>query len=142
MRVKGPKGKPRKGKWKGAKETVTCRHKPQVAGKHIIKIKWENEHIKGSPFKIQVRNRPAIETPADKIQVPAIKFESPTVEIKAAVEIKAPTFESETPNIEPEDPDLEFETPPSSEIGTPAVEEGSGSFFGFIRRVVTRWLYF
>ncbi|XP_063687121.1 filamin-B-like isoform X2 [Bolinopsis microptera] len=58
VRVNGPKDKFRVDMWKGAERTVNCRYNPEVAGKYTINIKWEDEHIKGSPFTIQVRKRP------------------------------------------------------------------------------------
>jgi len=58
VRVNGPKDKFRVDMWKGADRTVNCRYNPEVAGKYTVNIKWEDEHIKGSPYTIQVRKRP------------------------------------------------------------------------------------
>lgn len=57
VRVNGPKDKFRVDMWKGADRTVNCRYNPEVPGKYTINIKWEEEHVKGSPYTIMVRKR-------------------------------------------------------------------------------------
>ena len=69
VNVKGPKPKSKLNKWKGTKRPVSCKYNPKVAGKYTITIKWGKnckDHVKGSPFTVQVTDRPAgeIETPA------------------------------------------------------------------------------
>ena len=131
VRVKGPRARPQVIKWKEAQQTVTCKYSPKKAGKYAINIKWEKEHIIGSPFKIKVRKRLAnkIEAQAVDVEIPAVEAETPAVEVETpAVEIETPAVEVETPAVEIEAPSVEIETPaieieaPSVKIETPAVE--------------------
>lgn len=57
VRVNGPKDRFRVDMWKGADRTVNCRYNPEVPGKYTINVKWEEEHIRGSPHTIVVRKR-------------------------------------------------------------------------------------
>ena len=118
VQLKEPKTKARIKKWKGVKETVTCRHKPKVPGKYIIKIKWDDEHIIGSPFTIRVRIRPAIE-----IETPAVEVETSDVEIeeRSIIKEEVPEVEIEVSAVEFETPTMEIETT-ADEIEAPAVE--------------------
>ena len=44
--------------WKEGEWSVYCRYDPEEAGQYVITVLWNDEHIKNSPFTVQVRNRP------------------------------------------------------------------------------------
>ncbi|XP_063692613.1 filamin-B-like [Bolinopsis microptera] len=93
VNVKGPKPKSKLNKWKGTKRPVSCRYNPKVAGKYIITIKWGKNcknHVKGSPFTVQVTDRPA-----EEIETPAIELESPAVET-SSVDLSLESDEEES----------------------------------------------
>ena len=98
VRVMGPTGSSRVVKWKGAKRAVSGKYNRKVAGKYTVKIKWDNKHIKGSPFKIKARKHSAIEieAPADQVEMPNGEIDTPDVEVET------PTIEFETPTVEVE----------------------------------------
>ena len=124
VRVKGPRARPQVIKWKEAQKTVTCKYSPKKAGKYAINIKWEKEHIIGSPFKIKVRERLAnkIKAPAVEIEAPSVKVETPAVETQGpAVEIEAPAIEVETPSLGIEAVAIKLEAP-AVEVETPAID--------------------
>ena len=148
VRVQVPNAKPRIGQWKGVKRTIACRYNPVIAGEYVIKIKWEERHITGSPFIIQVRHRPEVQFgTVVKVATPAMERKSPTIEIEKpadlvetsefvaveasvaqiepaieigepAIEVKASANKIEEPAIKIEEPAIKIEEP-ASELETP-----------------------
>ncbi|XP_063692609.1 filamin-B-like [Bolinopsis microptera] len=119
VQLKKPKTKARVRKWKGVKETVTCRYNPEVAGKYIIKIKWDDEHIIGSPFTIQVR----IKRSAIEIETPAVEIEAPAVEVEtAAMEYETANVEDEVSDVEIDERSVIEEEAPIAKTEAPVVE--------------------
>ena len=136
VEVKAPKAESQVSEWKGAKQTVSCIYNPEIAGKYIINIKWEKEHIMGSPFKIKVDRQIEIfdwtleiESLADEDEtVPFIEIDEVPVE-----QTEMPAIEIEIPDIEHETTPVEVEPPASGTKRTSLKEKKPGLFLRLFR---------